>query len=1446
MRYTIYPYTYGMLYVVFFFRIVNNLLFWHNMQQCLFVQWKKKRPNVPIRCQSYYNTSTQLCATHATYVARSLWSNANIDDLRAYIHTKTPNTDLSTDETYRQLYFGEITLQDAIQHPVDKTEYKLLLAENKRLQEQVVHIQNQCDRDCKESVDNLSRCHLDLSQRMETTMRLENAIAKHRADKKRLQEEYEAVASQRQTLQKKLDTRWSSTEKEITALENTLNRCRRTKVQLEEKLRALRRDGIQATVATDRTNRLLAEKRRLDGRIQNLLLEVKTLKTRHKEVTEQYEDAVNAYENRTREMTLEIQSLHTVTERLRTELSEQQASCQQIKHVFNENVEQVYTLLQQYDMNVHAVRSDGTQFMLPTRLWQSPEIILESMFTGHAIRLTVNVPNVIYPERKGTHLEFTAKLHDQVYSVPLIEHGGTLMSIKEYADTVVPSCPGIGVDMVYSNVQQLLPIYLAPLSPYPGLLVYHDVGTGKTLTALRVLDTFKGRLRLWVYADDGILGQSEPDLKRMYGNSYGTHVQKYDYKTSQGVDPVFDISLDDCFRAFSNTSRSAGRPVRYTHNSGNYNGVFAKDGKPMEFEERKGTYVNTTGIDHLFQGIIVIDEAHKLLEEKHLETYNMLKAVVRDSREKSGRDAVKLMLLTATPLIYGASSCKKLLDLLLDDDLPGDWCTGVLQGTEQPQNVFTRYALYGLISRYGTEPKLTASAVSSTLEHRDNHIAAERKIIADRTFTVVTEQLHDEERDNVLRECQDSNLVDISTRFKEGIRSGAAGDQEFLREVLYTYTLSKDTRRRLLQAFGGRVGSADTQGRTNEELLSKFEAIRVGDTRNSYLELATTVMDVFTSIRLACIRNLTAINIKKNIQRFKPGTVSMNTEKVITQDEKWQFTQSPPSQRVLDIIGESILNESTPGDKHAIYCGVVPFGNKYYCTYEYISTLLQQKYSRCKRTLRKIFAYTQDDLKILLLSHGLTYDEKTKSITGGDNFDPAPDQKTFRLATFAHVSGDRKDDGEKDYNNLLKQIFNSPHNMNGKLIKAIILGPGQKQGISLYSVRHMHIIGQPPTTGELKQVMGRVFRRCGHEQLPAHKRNVQVHVYTTNLTESILEGIDQEDNAIGKLDLLLSYASIDYHLTQSVSDNTDKPREQLAYDMLKSMLELGQTYYVKCTSPSDDADSQYECHRTFHDMYASVYGRFIGSKYDMDDHVSLPSRIIPGVTRHTDQTVSTYPINYWSDVDEHSDRSLVTLLNNTLGSMVYDSDQNTNWSHFPDGIHGIAADGEDIKLRTLSINSSVVITRRTREQRQVPRHMPSKRISSFALYSDIPFQYVSAHPTLTTIDLLQRQDMTLRKYEEYFKVVTWEVVFFNTPRQRPGNVSEPLREDEMLGFIAEFDGRYFFKWNEFLFKSDTEGVVLPSSGESMTFELHPENIPYLQWGARLVKKNDILRFAKSR
>ena len=212
----------------------------------------------------------------------------------------------------------------------------------------------------------------------------------------------------------------------------------------------------------------------------------------------------------------------------------------------------------------------------------------------------------------------------------------------------------------YTPSQQFISEYFTPTVFTKGMLLWHSVGTGKTCSAIATATkNFEsaGYTILWVTRST-----LKSDIwKNMFDQICNESIRK---KVQEGV----KIPTDPSKRMGLLSKAWSIRPLSYkqftnlvSKNNQYYHDLVKKNGEE----------------DPLRKTLLVIDEAHKLYGGGDLsgqERPNMeeLKQAIMKSYILSGKDSVRLLLMTATPITEGPMELIKLLNLckLPEEQMP--------------------------------------------------------------------------------------------------------------------------------------------------------------------------------------------------------------------------------------------------------------------------------------------------------------------------------------------------------------------------------------------------------------------------------------------------------------------------------------------------------------------------------------------------------------------------------------------------------------------------------------------------------------------------------------------------------------------------------------------------------------------------------------------------------
>ena len=227
------------------------------------------------------------------------------------------------------------------------------------------------------------------------------------------------------------------------------------------------------------------------------------------------------------------------------------------------------------------------------------------------------------------------------------------------------SIGGGGELIHYSPTQDFVRHYFTPQNPLKGILLWHSVGTGKTCSAIAAASsTFEqyNYTIIWV---------TRTTLKNdIWKNMFD---QVCNEKIRNDITNGLQVP-DDQSKRMKLLSKSWGiRPMSYKQFS---NLVSKKNDFYKQLVKKNGA------LDPLQKTLLIIDEAHKLYGETDLSTLERpdmdeFHKALMNSYVVSGKNSVKLMLMTATPITSSPLELVKLLNLckMPDQQMPIEYST---------------------------------------------------------------------------------------------------------------------------------------------------------------------------------------------------------------------------------------------------------------------------------------------------------------------------------------------------------------------------------------------------------------------------------------------------------------------------------------------------------------------------------------------------------------------------------------------------------------------------------------------------------------------------------------------------------------------------------------------------------------------------------------------------
>ena len=203
----------------------------------------------------------------------------------------------------------------------------------------------------------------------------------------------------------------------------------------------------------------------------------------------------------------------------------------------------------------------------------------------------------------------------------------------------------------FTPTQNFVRHYFQPSSAYKGMLLFHSVGTGKTCTGIATATTSfenAGYIILWVTRHT-----LKTDIwKNMYDKVCSISLQE---KIKKG-----ELRLPSKISGpMKYVSSNWVEPISYKQ----FSNLLLKKNKVYEEMVRRNGKA-----DPLKKTLVIIDEAHKLYAPNvtgaEKPRVDILEKMIQKSYTESGKDSVRILLMTATPLTEDGMEMIKLLNLL--------------------------------------------------------------------------------------------------------------------------------------------------------------------------------------------------------------------------------------------------------------------------------------------------------------------------------------------------------------------------------------------------------------------------------------------------------------------------------------------------------------------------------------------------------------------------------------------------------------------------------------------------------------------------------------------------------------------------------------------------------------------------------------------------------------
>lgn len=805
----------------------------------------------------------------------------------------------------------------------------------------------------------------------------------------------------------------------------------------------------------------------------------------------------------------------------------------------------------------------------------------------------------------STTEEFNEKLNNTVFQTPVIPFEGGMLSVYQYkqmldekikeghstcgsvetSDKRDIKCQDTQVENAssekykyFSVPQMMLPLYFNPHTSstpltYPDMLLYHGVGAGKTCTAIKLFNNFRCEpyKKIWVTNPNleaqllsGAVGKADINScwdDRTDSDKSKVFVSKeYVEKHELGVDQILVLTYTKFAEIFYRGSSKEGRlyrnsfpsfwtrsnekepldPRTYRYNI--FDPLLDSKGRPIikhgqkvqgpragkrtiDWENLKGS---NSDFDPLENAIIIIDEAHQL-ETVQGSQIRVVKNAIRDSKENPNGKGVKLVLMTATPITDDPMTAVKLLNFLLPQNK-----ARFPEGKDEFTNAFWKddmsrmrfiNAIKGLVSYYDPSTNITgfAQAIPGELvipktEQRNNLLYEKG-----RKYGIIKLAFNEKETQSIIKSCNVQPLDFLKLR-------------EMTDPIALLKSIPKLTFEKLCLMYGVSMNRSSNPEQFIDEVFNK-------DFKRSNSEIIVMIINKLRAMVYECINDLDVTGEPPT--RYDKGGKGERIKEFRSDNVKVKVLAEQ-----IGNLDEMDMKVNGHLNKHMIYSSGRLFKTKNMNEWPTVPVRLMSALANQDKVKFNTIASIKEIYEKVLAPANLTLERKSNGslvLCKKDKSSPVRLPKHGNNLFFMRNPGNK---AQRDIEEATKEIFESIfndhiYNNEGQLIRFVLLDTGFKEGISLFNIKHVHIMEPQASSGDMTQAVGRAIRFCGHKGTPYEYKvgwKVFVYLYDTwimdknepgggyTIGNKILNILGETTDFKDQLDMAIKTSAFDYTL----------------------------------------------------------------------------------------------------------------------------------------------------------------------------------------------------------------------------------------------------------------------------------------------------------------------------
>jgi hypothetical protein len=656
-----------------------------------------------------------------------------------------------------------------------------------------------------------------------------------------------------------------------------------------------------------------------------------------------------------------------------------------------------------------------------------------------------------YPDQKDN--EFQSKIYKKreyyFNRVPQRDIIKTYDEIKTYR---ADNCKA---DIEPKEQQYIIPNLINPNTPYKGLLLMHGVGVGKTMTAIRVAEQFKEQIKKYntkifvVVPGPNTKENFKKELIGITGDTYLKNKEELKQMSKAEIERETKAALYSALQYYKIMSyktfykKVLGEKIIDRKINTNNDNIAKHSNNKKYKKSDEGEYEREIVVDkisNMDNTLLIIDEAHNLSDNEY---GNALRHIIKKSTN------LRVLLLTATPMINLADEIVDLLNFIRpeNDQIERDKIFSSEKNykmtIKEDGLEYLRKMAQGYVSFYrgaipytfadridkGDIPKslLFTPVIKCTMN--DFQKKAYLKAIKNQDISTDNNEMVDDKRDGKIVDGKKGDVKKGDPLQKSTI---AAGNFVFPvldndgKDIIGTYST---------EGVSLLLSQLNNNGKKLKQMINK--------------KLFNNKLDKYDE------DNFIIEKEKKHISG-------------IILREEYLSSFSIKFYKILLELNK--LNEKNKNNGTSfIYSNLVNAGG----IELFAETLIMNGYLEYLEDGKYDIEDDTRDYKT-----GLSFKEYKKKYKD--------DLNNFKPATFILITGGNEESGEdipEIKQKIIREVFNSANNIDGKHIKFLLGSRVMNEGVTLKNVKYVHIIDTFYNIPKAEQVIGRAIRMCVHKDV---------------------------------------------------------------------------------------------------------------------------------------------------------------------------------------------------------------------------------------------------------------------------------------------------------------------------------------------------------------------------